>query len=150
IVVAAGFLFRQATRQTASDSVQRAGNGLPVVLMAPFTVAGAPGAGAISATALLEKMRDAFVRFETVNVVSVSKESAGVDAASRSAEPRSDYQFQGFINYLQDGATIVRVRLLDTQDGADVWSKTFERIEPKQDANAVEESIVLATSATLL
>jgi tetratricopeptide (TPR) repeat protein len=150
IVVAAGILFRQAAHQTTLDSVQRAGNGLPVVVLAPFAVAGSPGAGTISAAVLLEKMRDAFVRFETVNVVSAPKEFSGPDAALRPAEPRSDYRVQGFINYLQDGATTVQIRLLDTQDGADIWSKTFERIEPKQDANAVEESIVLATSATLL
>jgi adenylate cyclase len=147
--IALGILLRQATHLITVASEQRSGNGLPIVVLAPFTVAGSPGPSTISATALLEKMRDAFVRFESVNIVSAPKEVAGTDAVSQPLEPRSDYRFQGFINYLQDGATTVQVRLLDTQDGADVWSKTFDRIEPRQDANAVEESIVLATSATL-
>ena len=147
--VALAILLRQATHLIATASEQRSGNGLPVVVMTPFTVVGTPGAGAISATVLLEKMRDAFVRFESVNIVAAPKEGTGPDGSSQAAEPRSDYRFHGFINYLPDGAATVQVRLLDTQNGSDVWTQMFDRIEPRQDANAAEDSIVLATSATL-
>lgn len=150
IVFAAGILLRQATHQILSESAQRAGNGLPVIVMAPFAVAGTPSVGAISAPVLLEKMRDAFVRFDAVNVMSAAKEPEVSDVAVRPAEPRSDYRFQGYINYMPDGATTVQVRLLDTQNGADVWTKTFERIESGRDASAVEKSIVIATAGTLL
>lgn len=144
-VAAVAVVLWQAMRPATSIYEQRVGNGLPVVLMEPFSVAGAPDPGTVSAAALQEKMRDAFVRFETVNVVSAQKQPAGSNSA-----PHADYRFLGFINYLPEGATTVQVRLLDTKDGADVWSKTFERIESRQDANASEEAIVLATSATLL
>ena len=80
--IALGILLRQATHLITVASEQRSGNGLPIVVLAPFTVAGSPSPGAISATALQEKMRDAFVRFESVNIVTASKEVAG-DARAR-------------------------------------------------------------------
>ena len=144
-VAAAAVVLWQAKRPTTSIYEQRAGNGLPVVLMEPFSVAGAPGPGTVSAAALQEKMRDALSALKLYNVVSARRSlpdpsprrmpiivSSASSIICRKARRRSRF----------DSWT--------RKDGADVWSKTFERIESRQDANASEEAIVLATSATLL
>jgi TolB-like protein/Tfp pilus assembly protein PilF len=145
-VVGIGIAVRFQTQSTNSVVTQRASNGLPIVVVQPFSVQGSPGPGAISAAVLSEKMRNGFARFDSINIISLSAPGS----RSPSVEPRADYRFEGLINYLQDGETIVQVSLLDAKDGSVVWTRTFDRISPSQDSAATEESIVLSTAATLL
>ena len=139
VLLVASILVRHDPTQTTAS--RPPGNGMPTLLVQSFDVAGVPDPEEISATALFEKTRDAFARFDTINVVSISPQSA---------EPPVDYRLQGFINYLGDNTTTVRFRLVAVGNGTVVWTNTFERLVMTRDHDAVEDWIVLRTASTLL
>ncbi len=153
VVAAFGLILRQHSGEPASKSAtvpadatqtpnadtRYPGTGMPNLAIERFDVVGSRNAAAISDIALYEKMRDAFARFDAVNVVTASATPAGVD-----------FRFRGFVDYLQDGTTTTRFRLIDEADHAVVWSSTTERIVLTRDHDAIEDSLVLATAATLL
>jgi tetratricopeptide (TPR) repeat protein len=95
-------------------------------------------------------MRDAFSRFEKINIGLGANTTAGSNAEASTAEPREDYQFRGFINYHDDHTTTVRFRLLEANSGDVVWNNTIERMVTTRDHDAVENSIVLGAASTLL
>src|SRR5262249_53362888 len=116
------------------------GNGMPTIAIDALRVTGTPGARSISAAGLTEKIRDAFSRFDTINVAAeppVSRGSAPI------VQPRADYQLTGSLEYAA-AATYVRFQLIDPANGTIVWSRSFERPPVAPDADAAEESIVAA------
>jgi tetratricopeptide (TPR) repeat protein len=148
VVAAIGILLRQVARPTASDSIQRAGNGLPIVVIAPLAVAGLRRRRNLShGAAGKDARRLCSVRNSKCHVRTEGACRLRCRIAPGEARPIIASKASSII------CTTARRRsgsALDMQDGADVWSMTFERVEPKQDANAVEESIVRATASTLL
>src|SRR5262249_46187402 len=60
---------RRLAAPRATQTV-RLGNGMPTLALQPLDVTGTPGPGAISPTALVEKMGDAFARFDAINIIS--------------------------------------------------------------------------------
>ena len=112
------------------------GNGMPVLAVQALEVTGSPSG--ISPSALLEKIRDAFSRFDTVNVLLDPREGQ-----------HTDYQILGAVDYRSDRSASVRFRLLDTENGKIVWSQVFDNVTAKGDKTA-EDEIVTALATALL
>ncbi len=118
----------------------RPGNGMPTLVVQPFDVVGTADPRLPSAPSLLEKTRDAFSRFDAINIGS----------ESLPAGERVDYRLFGFIEYHGDGTASLRFRLLDVVDGNSVWTRTFDRLAVGRDRAASEDGIVFELAATLL
>jgi tetratricopeptide (TPR) repeat protein len=142
-------------QRTAGDATiagnLRPGNGMPTLSAEKITIEGTIDTRALSPVTLLDKMRDAFSRFDAINIVSDASEAtpAGGGAAT-GAGTQIDYRLIGSIEYLTDSTMTVRFRLVETATGNVVWSRAFERLFPARDSAAAEDSIVLALAMTLL
>lgn len=135
-----------ASRTTRPDAAAKyPGSGMPRLAIERFEATGTRGASAISHVALYEKMRDAFARFDTIDLVAASAQP--VPGPTGTA---ADFSLRGFVNYLPDGTATVRFRLIDEGDRAVAWSTTTERIAATPDHDAIEDKVVLATAGTLL
>ncbi len=138
-VTAAAVVLRSDTQPTAASGL-RPGNGMPTLAVQQFDVIGTPGPNAVWSTALYEKSRDAFARFDAINVVSEPARP----------EVRVNYRFAGLVDYRDHGITRIHFRLSDVGDGSVVWTRTFERPASTDDRAAAENEIVSAVAATLL
>jgi tetratricopeptide (TPR) repeat protein len=137
-----------STRTTAATASELPpGNGMPTIAIDRLRVTGTPGAGSISAAALTEKIRDAFSRFDTINVAAEPPVSRGGSAPI--AQPRLDYRLTGSLEYAPS-TTYVRFQLIDSANGTIVWSRGFERPTVAADWDAAEDSIVAALADLLL
>jgi tetratricopeptide (TPR) repeat protein len=124
------------------------GNGMPILEVEALHVVGAPGQGDIAADSLIEKIKDAFARFDTINVASQSppaEETLG--AGSAAPGPRADYRLSGSVEYSGHGAAL-RFQLIDAREGTIAWSRrlTAERGDPP----AAEGQVVVALTDALL
>jgi tetratricopeptide (TPR) repeat protein len=129
---------------TESAGALPAGNGMPVLVVENLELAGTPALGAVSPTLLLEKIRDAFSRFDTINVALDPK-----DGQSHHIGQRIDYRLLGSVEYHGDPTATFRFRLLDAADGNIVWSQAFDRILVTNEA-VLEQDIVLRLTSVLM
>jgi TolB-like protein len=128
------------------------GNGMPTINIESLRVVGAPRTGGIAAGTLAEKLRDAFARFDTINVSfgpRPADNAASSSPSSRAAQPNIDYRLTGSIEYGETTTTIL-FQLIDSAEGTIAWSRTFEQPVAETDAAAAEEEIVVALANTLL
>jgi tetratricopeptide (TPR) repeat protein len=116
------------------------GNGMPTLAVQKFDNLGTPDPRSLSASALLEKLRDAFARFDAINIASESLR----------AGERIDYRLLGFIEYHEDATISVRFRLQDVGDGNVVWTRAFDRRSSTADRSTSEDEIVSEVATTLL
>jgi TolB-like protein len=128
------------------------GNGLPVLFMPPFEVAGTPGPSSIAARSLQETLSNAFTHFDLVNVLLESRDhqAAAGNQVAPAPDPNADYRFSGSVEYADDGATRLLFRLIDLSDGSIVWSRVFDRVLGGDDKAAAEERIVRELAGGLL
>ena len=128
------------------------GNGLPTINIESLRVLGTPRSGSIVAGSLTEKLRDAFARFDTINV-SFGPRPADNGASSSSvpspAARHADYRLSGSVEYGETATTIL-FQLIDTAEGTIAWSRTFDPPAAGTDPSAAEEAIVGALVNTLL
>jgi TolB-like protein len=127
------------------------GNGLPTINIESLRVLGAPRSGSIVAGSLTEKLRDAFARFDTINV-SFGPRQADNGASSALPSPaarHADYRLSGSIEYGETATTIL-FQLIDTAEGTIAWSRTFDQPAAGSDPSAAEEAIVGALANALL
>jgi len=124
------------------------GNGMPVMAIEAFDVTGTPGAHSILAGSLRDRIRDAFSRFDLVNII----EDGHVVArgAPQAGARQADYRFGGSIEYAPDGTARVGFRVVDTTDNNVVWSQLFDRVTVGEDRAAAEDAIVRQLAPTLL
>ena len=115
----------------------RPGNGMPVLLVQSFEVAGTPGPRSISAVSLHAMLSDAFAHFDLVNIV------------WESAESNVDYRLVGSADYGDDGSARLRFRLVDAADGNVMWTRVME-VAAGDDPTAAQEAIVRELAATLI
>ena len=139
------------TGSTAPDGAPtsaRPSNGMPVLEVETLRVVGQPGQGDIAPESLTETIKDAFARFDTINVASQSppaeEGSGAVNAAPRS---RADYRLSGAVEYGEHGA-VLRFQLIDAREGTIAWSRrlTTERGDPP----AAESRVAVALTDALL
>jgi TolB-like protein len=129
------------------------GNGMPTINIESLRVVGAPRTGSIAAGSLTERLRDAFARFDTINVSfgprPADNAASSSSVPSPSAQPHADYRLTGSIDY-GEAATTILFQLIDTAEGTIAWSRTFEKPATQADAAAAEEEIVGTLANTLL
>lgn len=126
------------------------GNGMPTIEIDSPRVTGTPAAGDIAAESVTDKIKDAFARFDTINVASDSPLAAALASASGAtirAAVHPDYRLVGSIVYGASGAT-VRFQLADAAEGTIAWSRRIEAA--RGDAGAAEDRIVAALTDALL
>jgi TolB-like protein len=122
------------------------GNGMPVLLVEPFEVTGAPGPRSLSAVSLHAMLSDAFARFDLVNVV---WDVAAGRPARAATDARIDYRMAGSAEYQEDGAVRLRFRLIDVADGNVVWTRELE-VASSGDPTDAQERIVRELAAALV
>ena len=131
-----------------------AGNGMPTLLVDRLDVAGATEADLLLPANLLGNIRDAFARFDAINIASPTAASAVPNAASPAApsnpEQRFDYLLTGSMELHPDRTATVSFRLLDPGDSTVIWSKSFDRLATAPDWSVAEDAIVRDMAATLL
>lgn len=133
-------------RSEPSDEALPPGNGLPVLLVQPFDVTGAPGSRSLSATSLQAWISDAFARFDLVNIFWES--ATGARPVRAAAGARVDYRLAGSAEY-HDGAVRLRFRLIDAADGNVVWTREFD-VDPAEEPAAAQERIVRELAGILV
>lgn len=124
----------------------RPSNGMPILEVEALHVLGAPRQGDIAADSLTETIKDAFARFDTINVASQSP-PAEEGAATAAPGPRADYRLSGSVEYSEHGAAL-RFQLIDAREGTIAWSRrlTAERGDP----SAAESRVVGVLTDALL
>jgi TolB-like protein len=129
-------------------------NGMPTLLVDRLDLAGVANADVPLADSLLRHIRDAFARFDAVNIASPGVAPAVPNAAAPSTSPspeqRFDYVLAGSMDRHPDRTATVGFRLLDSADGTVVWSKSFDRLATVPDWSLAEDAIVRDMAATLL
>jgi tetratricopeptide (TPR) repeat protein len=143
-----------ARRDAASTRTLAPGNGMPTLLVDRLDVAGATGADVLLSANLLGSIRDAFARFDAINIASPTAASVVPNAASPPAssnpEQRFDYLLTGSMELHPDRTATVSFRLIDSTDSTVIWSKSFDRLATAPDWSIAENAIVRDMAATLL
>ena len=126
------------------------GNGMPVVLIEPIRVIGAPSpAHPVAAERLRAKISDAFARFDMINVASGPALAGATGATPTPPVSHTDYVLSGSLEYAGD-AVNAWITLASVAEGRVVWSRTFERIQPPGGTGLTEDSVVVAVANSLL
>jgi tetratricopeptide (TPR) repeat protein len=122
------------------------GNGMPVIAIEPLQVVGTAHQGQLAAGSLIDKLRDAFARFDTINVAYPGPTQTGAGGAAR---PRLDYRLTGSIEY---GATVttLRFQLIDAAENTIAFTRDFVYPAAAPDQGAAEDEIVVALANSLL
>lgn len=130
---------------------QNIGNGMPVLLLRIVETRGAPGSEILYTTSLQEKIRNAFSRFETINIVShVSVQDLAPASSSALIEHRIDYELAGTIRNQDNSAVSALFELVDKVKAKVVWSGAFELSTATPQQAADENKIVLELATKLL
>jgi tetratricopeptide (TPR) repeat protein len=145
-----------AGTRRATGSIERAGaprglpngNGMPTIEIEALHVVGTPGRGDIAVASLTESIKDAFARFDTVNVASESP-PAGASGSALPPAARADYRLLGTIEYADSGTTL-RFQLVDTAEGTIAWTRSIEAGRSTGDPGAAEDRIVVTLTEALL
>ena len=114
---------------------------MPTIYIEPVRATGTPSksnAGQIAPTSLTDKIRDAFARFDTINVASEPRPAAG-----------ADYRLAGSLEY-GETATTLRFQLIDTAENTIAWSHSFDYPAAAADQDAAEDAIVMGLTDALL
>lgn len=122
------------------------GNGMPTIAIEPLRVVGAAQDGQLAAGSLSEKIRDAFARFDTVNVAYNGQPTNG---AAGGARGRPDYRLTGSLDYGAT-ATTLRFQLIDAAESTIAWTRDFVYPAAAPDQGAAEDEIVVALTSALL
>jgi tetratricopeptide (TPR) repeat protein len=124
--------------ETQAASRLPPGNGMPTIYIEPLRITGTPRPDQIAAASLADEIRDAFARFDTINVASEPRPSA--DAG---------YRLAGSVEY-GETATTMRFQLIDTAANTIAWSRSFDYPAAAADQDAAEDAIVVELTNTLL
>jgi TolB-like protein len=126
------------------------GNGMPSLAVLPFAAAGAPPSDDGFDGELRDGLRDAFARFDGINVVSPPLEQGGPGVRANPGHVMADYRLDGSIEYLGDAIASVQFRLTDNREDKLVWTQAFDRVAIGHDRHAPAETVIARTAAVLL
>lgn len=138
VLIAAIFFYPREADRISIGALQP-GNGMPVILLQPLGISGTPKPDAVPNTALVEKLRDAISRFDTLSPV-LPNEIAEAERGGVKRPVR--FRLTGIIEYRDDGSTHLRFQLFDAADNRLVWSRLFERFAAAGSRAAAEDAIV--------
>ena len=127
-----------ASVETPATNRLPPGNGMPTIYIEPLRVVGTLRPGQIAAGSLTDQIRDAFTRFDTVNVA--FEQRRATDAA---------YRLTGSLDYGETAATL-RFELIDTAENKIAWARSFDYPAAASGRGAAEDAIVGALTNSLL
>ncbi|MET3355071.1 UNVERIFIED_ORG: tetratricopeptide (TPR) repeat protein [Xanthobacter viscosus] len=101
---------------------------LPVVEVRPFEASGPGAPTETELRAIEERMRDAFARFDFVEVkaAGATAHEAGVPEACSGPQSRSVFALAGLAEGRADGTFSLVTRITDRCDGSIIWSATLD------------------------
>ena len=123
------------------------GNGMPVLSVRPIETRGVPEALANYGHVLHEKLRNAFSRFDTINIV--SNLGLPMGGCASSSDEYVDYELLGTIHVEADRASDVLFELYDRANTKVIWSGAFE-LDDMTAKLPDQDRIVLELTSTLL
>jgi hypothetical protein len=135
---------KQAADSGATAPGLPAGNGMPVIAIDALRVVGTAHQGQLAAGSLIDKVRDAFARFDTVNVA-----YGGQPTNGGAARPRLDYRLTGSLEY-GETVTTLRFQLIDAAENTIAFTRDFVYPAAAPDQGAAEDEIVVALTNSLL
>jgi tetratricopeptide (TPR) repeat protein len=133
--------------QIASTALAEARSGLPVVAVHPLDWSGSPDGRQSLLGDFTRKLRDAFARFDEVEVASDPPARAARPPAV--SAPQSDYRVTSTVESEPDGRFSLTVRLHDVTAGTVAWTRTFADLRLADDPAAAQEDIVRQVTATI-
>ncbi|MFS8036006.1 hypothetical protein ACI7BZ_03405 [Xanthobacter sp. AM11] len=101
----------------------------PVVEVRPFEAAGTGAPDPSTLRAIEERMRDAFARFDFVDVKAAGASGPDLAAACGTSAPRSVFALAGLVEGRPDGSYSLAARLNDRCDGSIVWSTAIDGLQ---------------------
>lgn len=122
--------------------------GLPVLEVQAFEVGGATGPSPEEVHTLEVRLRDAFSRFDFVEVMSAGTTNAIREC--RGAPPRSVFSLSGLAEGRPDGSYTLLARLSDLCSGNIVWSRELEGPKSPSDRAAAEQRVVRDIAISLM
>ena len=131
----------------ASDAIR-----LPIVEVRPFEASGDGAPPAAELRAIEEQMRDAFARFDFVEVKAAGSrapESAVADACS-GPQSRSVFSLSGLAEGRPDGTFSLVARLTDRCDSSIVWSATLDGLAQGSALAESERRVVHDTAVAVM
>src|SRR5262249_60515262 len=113
--------------------------GMPVIAIEALRVVGAEHPGQLAAGSLIDKIRDAFARFDTVNVAYGGAADEATTGTGGAAPPRLDYRLTGSLDYGAT-ATTLRFQLVDAAENTDPFPRDLGHpaAPPQPDAASTE------------
>ncbi|TCT02079.1 hypothetical protein [Aquabacter spiritensis] len=131
---------------TAAELADRMG--MPILEVRPFERAGAPPPEADAIHTLEVRLRDAFSRFDFVDVLAAS--TAASPHECRGAPPRSVFSLSGLAEGHGEDRFSLLLRLSDRCSGNIVWSQELADLFRGPDRAATEQQVVREVAASLM
>jgi len=125
------------------------GNGMPVIAIEALRVVGAEHPGQLAAGSLIDKIRDAFARFDTVNVAYGGAADEATTGTGGAAPSRLDYRLTGSLDYGAT-ATTLRFQLVDAAENTIAFTRDFVYPAAAPEQDAAENEIVVGLTNSLL
>jgi len=125
------------------------GNGMPVIAIEALHVVGAEHPGQLAAGSLIDKIRDAFARFDTVNVAYGGAADEATTGTGGAAPSRLDYRLTGSLDYGAT-ATTLRFQLVDAAENTIAFTRDFVYPAAAPEQDAAENEIVVGLTNSLL
>lgn len=134
--------------RVSSDAALADRVGLPILEVEPFEVASGTGPSPEEVHPLEVRLRDAFSRFDFVEVMSAGASSAAREC--RGTPPRSVFSLSGLAEGRADGGYTLLARLSDRCSGNIVWSRELEGPKKSSDRAAAEQRVVREIAISLM
>ena len=135
--------------ERAAAGPWRARHAVPLVFVSAVETTGARRVADTLTAALHGKLRDAFARFDEINVVAEPPPRLTARARSGAEDVTArGFEFATSAEEHQDGSVSLTFRLIDAADGALVWTRTFTRQRFAVGSSILEDAIVREVSAT--
>lgn len=128
---------------SAADLADRMG--MPILEVRPFELAGNPAPPSDDIHALEARMRDAFARFDFVDVVAPGGEASAGEC--RGAPSRPVFSLGGLAEGHDDGTQSLLLRLTDRCSGVIVWSTEMDGLKRSAD---LEQKVVRDVATALM
>ncbi|MEP9379484.1 hypothetical protein ABLE91_22420 [Aquabacter sp. CN5-332] len=131
---------------TAAELADRVG--MPILEVRPFEIAGVPTPAPEEIHTLEVRLRDAFSRFDFVDVMAAGPEASQREC--RGAPPRSVFSLGGLAEGHSDGTFSLLLRLSDRCGGNIIWSKELEGLKRGPDRATTEQRVVREVASSLM
>lgn len=131
---------------TAAELADRLG--MPILEVRPFEIAGNPSPAPEEVHTLEVRLRDAFSRFDFVDVLAAGPEAPLREC--RGVPPRSVFALSGLAEGHGDDTFSLLLRLSDRCSGNIIWTQELEGLKRGPDRPATEQQVVREVAGSLM